>query len=1198
MAQTNEWSWTADVKSHIDALAASRPNLPFSGAKVEAPSSGVRRDLTLLDRSNRPVLTGEIKLPYRSDGLSPQLDSVVLNAVRKARDAKCEYFFTWNVNEFVLWRTFPDGTLRSQREYRVFNVLPTMPVRDENHLMQAATRDTINGWLDKFITLFAGLLHDPESLSQKQPGDAFVDFLESSLAQPILFTFDALQARYTDSRFRREFDEWARVTQAWIVSTDPEAIRQAHENAAKYACYVLVNKLVFYEVLLKRHAGNLQKIQIASSVRTADELRTRLEYYFAKARDVTHDYQTVFGADHRELGSRIPFYSDASVAHWRGIVDEIHQFDFSALDYEVIGSIFERLISPEERRKHGQFYTRVEVVDLINSFCMRTGGESVLDPACGGGTFLVRAYARQRDLQPGLDHSRRLSHLYGVDRSDFAAHLTTINLAVRDLVDAANFPRVRRSDFFDVLPQNPFVELPDALPGPSPAPMIQVPLKQVDTVVGNPPYVVYKDVPRREAYSRLVSKEWPGYKPHATSDLYVYFWLHAARLLQQGGRIGFLTANQWLDVEYGHTLQRWMLDNFKVEALIQSDVEPWFDAARVNTVVTTLVREQNQAARAANIVRFVRLHRALSEIVVSDGTTAGLLQAVDGFRDRIMATTVDFSDEDMTIVVVRQSGLYAAGVETGRVLRASGQLKGKSEPGSYWGSRWGEHLRTVPVLSSLISETGSRWCFLVERTKVSRGLTTGADDFFYLRDRTEETLRLSPNEIMAAVGVDRGELTSGRLRVVESGKELHLVEPEYLRPLFKTPRGHIRFQVQNSDTTHHVLWVNRQKPDLSRTHVAEYIAWGERNNFNLAEMCKQRAASGRNWYDVTKEGIGEIFLSKRIQYRHVVPLNRGSLCGNQSSYLISPGPGVDAQLYAAILNSTWALLSLLQASHPVGTEATLEVTVRDAELLRIPDPNFADDRVKTKLIDAFTDMSSREALYFVAEARRRKDSVSATRDDTEVGQLDRRALDEAVLELLGITDAAIRGELIDSAYEQIDAAFDAARGKEETSIINKQTAGRRQSKTPRVVAAELVARLKSDAPDAVKSYDADLLGFCEDWNSFELPAMGVPRLAGDLMEGQGVEFTHGLRRVGFVAAADEQLDLLYDLAVAGIRGIVRIPADPEACRQTRARLDTYLNERDSRVAEMADYMVADEDTRARVIAAASRLLLTDLLRKA
>ncbi len=164
---------------------------------------------------------------------------------------------------------------------------------------------------------------------------------------------------------------------------------------------------------MKRYGAQLKKLHVPPHLDTGEGLRLHLQTFFDKAKKVTGDYETVFGDDHAGLGARIPFYADVAVDYWRVLIEQIHDFDFSKLDYEVIGGIFERLISPEERHKYGQFYTRAEVVDLINSFCIRTGEESVLDPACGGGTFLVRAYARKRELAPGRSHAELLGDLYG-----------------------------------------------------------------------------------------------------------------------------------------------------------------------------------------------------------------------------------------------------------------------------------------------------------------------------------------------------------------------------------------------------------------------------------------------------------------------------------------------------------------------------------------------------------------------------------------------------------------------------------------------------------------------------------------------------------------------------------------------------------------------------------------------------------------
>jgi len=57
-------------------------------------------------------------------------------------------------------------------------------------------------------------------------------------------------------------------------------------------------------------------------------------------------------------------------------------------------------------------------------------------------------------------HSRLLNELYGADISLYPAHLATLNLAAREINDEANYPRIARSDFFDIVPGTPFCELP------------------------------------------------------------------------------------------------------------------------------------------------------------------------------------------------------------------------------------------------------------------------------------------------------------------------------------------------------------------------------------------------------------------------------------------------------------------------------------------------------------------------------------------------------------------------------------------------------------------------------------------------------------------------------------------------------------------------------------------------------------------
>ena len=347
----NEWEFVAKVASWIDGILRDYPRLPFSEARCEQRGRGSRkrRDLTLLADDGSVVLTGEVRLPYRHDGGSPYNEKLVQNARRKARRAGCDYFFTWNVNECVLWETFPPRTAHNERKYKSWDVTN---VTRESHLEQPMTFHAIMGWLPDFLHHFANIWRGKIELGLQSPDEKFIEALESSLKMPINLTLEELAVRYHGRKFKADLDRWMRVEQGWLISDEPEDIRENLERASKFACYALVNKLVFYEALIKRYVRQLDKIVVQDHITTGEQLRLHLWEYFADGIRQTRDYETVFGGDFTEIGNCIPFYSDLAVWHWRTLLDQIHLFDFSKLDYDVIGNIFERLIAPEERHKY------------------------------------------------------------------------------------------------------------------------------------------------------------------------------------------------------------------------------------------------------------------------------------------------------------------------------------------------------------------------------------------------------------------------------------------------------------------------------------------------------------------------------------------------------------------------------------------------------------------------------------------------------------------------------------------------------------------------------------------------------------------------------------------------------------------------------------------------------------------------------
>ena len=102
----NEVAFCADVKSWADALFSSRPAWPFSHAKIEQYGTGNyrRSDLRIFRKgSQTPVLAGEVKLPGTPEGRSPYDPALMQDAFEKADNIQAPYFFTWNVNTFVLF---------------------------------------------------------------------------------------------------------------------------------------------------------------------------------------------------------------------------------------------------------------------------------------------------------------------------------------------------------------------------------------------------------------------------------------------------------------------------------------------------------------------------------------------------------------------------------------------------------------------------------------------------------------------------------------------------------------------------------------------------------------------------------------------------------------------------------------------------------------------------------------------------------------------------------------------------------------------------------------------------------------------------------------------------------------------------------------------------------------------------------------
>lgn len=1230
-ARQNEVAFCGDVKSWADAICLTRSELPFSGAQIEQYGHGShkRQDLRFYNRSGQIALCGEVKLPGTPEGRSPYDAALMADAFQKAENIQCRYFFTWNVNALVLFdRKLWDRPLleRRVREWPLGLNL-TRPEDVTRPEVRTRIQDDL---LPQFLTDFAAIYEERIEDWGMPPDDIFIRSLESHLRDPVYITTDYLVARaQSDSAFDTRLQEWMASEMQWTFRrSDHHDWRAALDRAARTLAYVFANRVIFFEAIRARFPEMLDPLVLPKHHRGAEDIYRRFQQRFQEAVDVTRDYEPIFYPTVQEWASPHIFAGPGAADAWGSLLTNIQEFNFRAIPYDIIGKIFQRLISPEERHKFGQHYTSEDIVDVINAFCIRKADTTVLDPACGSGSFLVRAYHRKALLEPSKTHQQILREIYGCDIALFAAHLATLNLASRHIEDEENYPFIARRNFFEIEPKKQFCKIPGTRIGSGEPPSeleIDLPT-DLGAVVGNPPYVrqelIVKDSELKQLLKKRVltkeqyeanhkqSKEWlqhlvtqacPNLELSKRADLHCYFWPTATRFLKEGGYFGFLTSSSWLDVEYGFALQGWILENFKLVAVLESLDEPWFEDARVKTCVTVLQRCSNAGDRDSNLVKFVRFFRPVAEILGErpPGDEEARQRAADELRKIIERQRSDFRNDRLRVIVVEQRELWRQGLEIAELLERKRKDLGGAAPkvetdeeaepvedhdedeagsegesfavslNGYGGGKWGRYVRAPDLYFELMRRFGKRFVRLGEITDIHRGVTTGCDAFFLPCDVTAQLLDEHPDakswkRVPLVISCERADVARGRIKIIQAGdKSLHPIESKYLRPEVHSLMQVDRPVITSGECPRVILFVNKPPEKLTDRFVKHYIHYGETRTFSSKKSQavpvhrRSTCATRPVWYDLTGTSPGATFWPKTQKYRHIIPENPERLVCNCNLYDVMPLKLTkeEAAALTPILNSTLVGLFKSFYGRYAGVEGTLKTEVVDVNVLEIPDPRHLTPHVLSKLRAALKSLQRRTVGHLVEEAflschssaRVRRLAETPIELPAELQQSDRRALDDAVFELLGVSNVAERSRLIDQLY------IETARYYRTLRIGDVQTTeNRARNKATRFTAHDL-------AEDIWDACESDLKTPLAEWlqrlpgavTQVAIPLDGTPDYHGptDMFDAANVYFGRGKERVKVECAHPEQATLLATLTSFGVRGRVRLPLAPATCKE-------------------------------------------------
>jgi type I restriction-modification system DNA methylase subunit len=305
-------------------------------------------------------------------------------------------------------------------------------------------------------------------------------------------------------------------------------------------------------------------------------------------------------------------------------------YDFSVIDADVLGAVYEQYLGhvatvvkqrvkeaqarmdlgfPSEpifevtakrqrRKEHGIYYTPRFVTDYIVKETVgrflqeRTYNEvnniKIIDPACGSGSFLIRAYDellnyhadKRGKAAAELGQWERLpiltGNIFGVDLDIQAVEIARLNLLLRSLARREVLPSLASN----ICQGNSLISgteeelrpyFGDAWREKRPFNWEQE-FKDImahggfDVVIGNPPYIGFQgfvDPEQGKAYLRDHYDSAIG-----RFDIYLPFLERGIKLLKEGGLLGFICPTNFMKRQHGKALRDFLLANCKLLRIV------------------------------------------------------------------------------------------------------------------------------------------------------------------------------------------------------------------------------------------------------------------------------------------------------------------------------------------------------------------------------------------------------------------------------------------------------------------------------------------------------------------------------------------------------------------------------------------------------------------------------------------------------
>lgn len=227
--------------------------------------------------------------------------------------------------------------------------------------------------------------------------------------------------------------------------------------------------------------------------------------------------------------------------HLRKVITMIDEQQWLTMEDDVKGAIYESILErngQDRKSGAGQYFTPRPLIQAMVDCIKPQIGESICDPACGTGGFLLAAYdyMKEQSQDKSLREFLKNRALHGIDNTDLVVTLASMNLYLHGI-------GTDRSP----------IECRDSLD--------KAPTELVDVVLANPPFG------QRPAGSVGIHRP-DFYAP--TNNNQLNFLQHIMVLLKNGGRAAVvLPDNVLFEGNAGEIIRKKLLSDFNLHTILR-----------------------------------------------------------------------------------------------------------------------------------------------------------------------------------------------------------------------------------------------------------------------------------------------------------------------------------------------------------------------------------------------------------------------------------------------------------------------------------------------------------------------------------------------------------------------------------------------------------------------------------------------------